>query len=175
MNGRQLHIVVDRIKALKEGVDAAAPRAAKSAEAAPGDLTVHFHEAEAGRLDLSEPHAGLWLRVLRSLQERKMPAYVEIDERTRKITRLLQPTLQPVGEIHPLNEGPDLRVELLNSHALHVLRANHPQFKELAELLRQAQRDQLLLWVTETLDTHEIIDLRAGGAAPSKKRKSSLH
>ena len=161
------------IDALKEGAETAAPYAAKPAGRAKNTLSIHFSNSEVGYLDLSEPHAVLWLNVLRSLHENQMPAYVEIDERTKRITQLLQPKLQPVGDIHPLDQGPDLRVELLRSHALHVLRGKHPQFKAFLELLREAHRKQTLLWVTETLDTHEIIDVRSAAKARSAKRKSS--
>src|SRR5262245_13221684 len=165
------HSIVERIDALKEGVEAPASRAAKPAGRSKETLAVHFSNSQIGYLDLSEPHAALWRSVLRSLHENQIPAYVEIDERTKQITRLLQPKLQPVGGLYPLDDGPDLRVELLNSHALHVLRGRHPRFKALLELLREAQQTQALLWVTETLDTHEIIDLRP--ATESAKKKSS--
>src|SRR5215468_328992 len=132
-----IHGMVEMIEALKEG-DAVSSYAAKAEGRAAETVSVHFSNSEVGHLDLSEPHALAWLSVMRSLQEHHMPAYVEIDARTKKITRLLQPRLQPVGEIHPLDPGPDLRVELLNSHALHVLRADHPRFKAFLELLREA-------------------------------------
>ncbi len=165
------HSIVELIDALNEGVDTVASYAAKSAGRAKNTLSVHFSNSEVGHLDLSEPHAVAWLSVMRSLHENQMPAYVEVDERTKRITQLLQPKLQPVGDIHPLDQGPDLRVELLNSHALHVLRGKHPQFKAFLELLREAHRKQELLWVTETMDTHEIIDVRS--AAQSARQKSS--
>lgn len=113
-----------------------------------------------GYLDLSKPHGPAWLSVLRSLQELRKPAYVEIHSRTKLITRLLQPTLQPVGGIHPLDSGSDLRIELMNSHARHVLRRKHPRFKAVLQMLRNAHKKETLLWVTETLETHEIIDVR---------------
>lgn len=147
--------------------------AAKSAGRAKDIVSIHFSNSDVGYLDLSEPQTVLWLRVLRSLHENQVPAYVEIDKRTKRIMQLLQPKLQPVGDIEPLDQGPDLRVELLNSHALHVLRRKNPQFKAFLELLREAHRKQTLLWVTETLDTHEIIDLRPAARKESGERKSS--
>lgn len=164
--------VVELIDALQEGVDTAASYTAKPTARARNIFSIHFSNSEVGYLDLSEPHAALWLQVLRSLHENQVPAYVEIDKRTKRITQLLQPKLQPVGDIHPLDQGPDLRVELLNSHALHVLRRKHPQFKVLLELLREAHRKQTLLWVTETLDTHEIIDVRPAAQKGPGERKS---
>jgi len=162
--------IVEIIETLKEGVETVASYAAKPEGRAKKTVSVHFSNSQVGHLDLSEPHAAAWLSVIRSLHENHMPAYVEIDEPTKRITQLLQPKLQPVGEIHPIEGGLDLRVEFLNSHALHVLRANHPRFKAFLELLREAQRKRTLLWVTETLDTHELIDVRP--ASQSAKRKS---
>jgi hypothetical protein len=167
----QTHGVVEWIEALREGTETAAPSGAKPTERAKKTVAVHLKNSEVGHLDLSEPHAGLWLSVLRSLHENQMPAYVEIDKRTKQITQLLQPKLQPVGGVHPMGQGADLRVELVNSHALHVLRGNHPQFKSFLEILRDAQRKETPVWVTETLDTHEIIDVQpAAGKGPGKRK-----
>jgi len=46
------------------------------------------------------------------------------------------------------------------SHAVHVVHRSHPQFKQLLERLRDAQRDGKLVWVIETPDLHEILDVR---------------
>src|SRR5947207_10080464 len=146
------HSIVELIDALNEGVETVASYAAKSAGRAKNTLSVHFSNSEVGHLDLSEPHAVAWLSVMRSLHENQMPAYVEVDERTKRITQLLQPKLQPVGDIHPLDQGPDLRVEVLNSHALHVLRVNQPKFKSFLELHHVDHRKQERIRVTEHLD-----------------------
>jgi hypothetical protein len=169
----QTHGVVEWIDALREdGTDTAASYAGQPAGRAKKAFIVHLSNSEVGHLDLSKPHAALWRSVLHSLHENQMPAYVEIDKRTKQITQLLQPKLQPVGGIHPLDQGPDLRIELVNSHALHVLRRKHPQFKSFLEILRDALRKEMPVWVTETLDTHEIIDVRPTARTGSGKRKS---
>jgi hypothetical protein len=159
------YTVVDLIDAVKEGVDETAAKVAKERRGADRVISVRFVDGRVGLLDLTDPRTSLWMSVLRSLQERKRPAYVEIDARTHLITQLLQPKLQPVGDIRPLDKGPDLQVELLNSHARHILRRKHPRFTALLKLLRSAQKEQTLLWVTETLDTHEIIDVRPASRA----------
>jgi hypothetical protein len=165
--------MVERIDAFNEGGDTGASYAAEPGLGAKNIFSIRFGNSEVGQVDLSEPHAALWLAVLRSLHERQMPAYVEIDKRTKRITNLLQPKLQPVAEIQPMQEGPDLRIGFLNSHALHVLRRKHPRFKAFLDLLRQAQRNQTLVWVTDTLDTHEIIDVRPAEKPDLTQRKSS--
>jgi hypothetical protein len=158
--------MVEWIEALREGTEAAAKPAARPSARAKKTFTVHLRNSQVGHLDLSTPHGGIWLNVLRSLHENQMPAYVEIDKQTKEITQLLQPKLQPVGGIHPMEQGPDVRVDLLNSHALHVLRHNHPQFKRFLEILRDAQKKETSVWVTETLDTHEIIDVQPASRKP---------
>ena len=164
--------MVEWIEALREGTQTAAKSAAKPTERTKKTFTVHLRNSEVGHLDMSRPHAGIWVSVLRSLHENQMPAYVEIDKQTKEITQLLQPKLQPVGGIHPMEQGPDLRVDLVNSHALHVLRHNHAQFKRFLEILRDAQKYETPVWVTETLDTHEIIDVQPAARKGPGTRKS---
>jgi hypothetical protein len=156
--------VVDLIESVEEGVDSAGVTRAQGPEGSKL-LSVRFAEGHIGLLDLAEPRAAVWASVLRSLNEHGAPAYVEIDPRTAMIVELLQPKLQPVGEIRPLDKGPDLEVQLLKSHARHVLRREHPRFQELLKLLRSAQGKETELWVTDTLNTHEIIDVRPSRVA----------
>jgi hypothetical protein len=151
--------VVDLIESVEEGAERVGVTRAERPEEG-RLLSVRFAEGRIGLLDLAEPRAAVWASVLRSLNEHGAPAYVEIDPRTAMIVKLLQPKLQPVGEIRPLDKGPDLQVQLLKSHARHVLRREHPHFQKLLKLLRSAQGEGTELWVTETLNTHEIVDVR---------------
>jgi hypothetical protein len=160
--------IVDVVQGFREGVDEAAGRAGAVVPSQGKLVSVLFAGGRIGLLDLTQPRSAVWLKVLHSLHEQKTPAYVEVEPRTQQITRLLQPTLQPVGEIEPLERGGDLRVTLLRSHAIHVLRHNNPRFGELRKLLTAASKSETPVWVTETLDTHEIIDVR-----PAETRKAA--
>ena len=153
--------IVDLVEGFREGADEAVTKARTVGPAPQKAVSVAFAGGRVGLLDLGQPRGAVWLKVLRSLHEQKTPAYVEVEPRSQEITRLLQPTRQPVGEIQPL-EGSrgDLRVTLLRSHALHVLRRSHPRFEELRRLLATARKAETAVWVTETLDSHEIIDVR---------------
>jgi len=112
-----------------------------------------------GLLDVGTTRDAVWLDVMRQLKEQGRPVYVEIDPQTHRITQFLQPRQQPVGELKEIEKG-DVQVNLLLSHAVHILRHDHPHFKEMLERLRIAQRDGTMVWVTEAPDTHEIIEVK---------------
>lgn len=113
----------------------------------------------SGLLDLAATRDAVWLDVIRQLEGQGRPIYVEIDSKTRRITQFLQPRQQPVGEVKEIEKG-DVQVNLLLSHAVHILRRSHPRFEELLQRLRAAQRDQTMVWVAETLDSHEIVEVK---------------
>jgi hypothetical protein len=121
-------------------------------------LTVSFAGGRTGVLDLSVHRSRVWADVLRSLRETGQPAYVEIDPETGLITELLLPLRKTVGEIQETEEG--LIVELIISHGAHYLRRSNPEFEELRKLLEAARKRGTLVLVTETLEEHEIIDVR---------------
>jgi sugar phosphate isomerase/epimerase len=100
----------------------------------------------------------IWADVLRSLSESGQPAYVEIDPETSAITQLLLPIPYRVQRIAPARDG--LEVELVISHARHYLRKSNPRFEELRKALEAARAAQAPVLVTETLNEHEIIDVR---------------
>ncbi|OWQ85629.1 hypothetical protein CDN99_21320 [Roseateles aquatilis] len=112
-----------------------------------------------GLLDLATTRDATWLDVIRQLRDQRRPIYVELDAKTRRISQLLQPLLQPVGDIRE-NERGDMQVNFLLSHAVHVLHHGHPRFKELLRLLRTAQKDESMVWVVETLDSPTIVDVK---------------
>ncbi len=127
-------------------------------------VAIRFTGGKVGVLDVSALPGSLWVSVLRNLHELKQPVYVEIDPATSLVTQVLQPKLQPVGTIEPVDHRGDLRVEFRNSHASHFLRRTHPQYAALLQVLRDAQAKEFAVWVTETLNTHEIIDVRPSQA-----------
>jgi hypothetical protein len=164
--------IVDVVQELREGVDEAVAKVGAAVPTQGKAVSVRFAGGRVGLLDLTQPRSAVWLKVLHSLHEQQTPAYVEVEPRSRQITRLLQPTLQPVGEIEPVERGGDLRVNLLRSHAVHVLRRGNPRFDELRKLLQTARKSETPVWVTETPDSHEIIDVRPAEArTPTPQRR----
>src|SRR5689334_18833307 len=122
-------------------------------------LTITFAAGRTGMLDLAEPRSAVWADVLNSLRERGEPAYVRLDP-NGVITELLLPVRYTVGKLDPVSDG--IEVELVISHARHYLRASHPRFDEFLSVLESARGHSAPVRVTETLDTHEIIDVREG-------------
>jgi hypothetical protein len=146
--------IVDRIRHVAR---LPASRAADAPGPAENYLEVGFESGESGLLDMSVHRDAVWADVLRSLQERSQPAYVEIDPETHRVTELLVPRLFTVGRIEPNEDG--VQVELVISHGRHVLRQSNPRFRELSETLETARERNAPVLVTET-DEHEIVDVR---------------
>lgn len=146
--------LVDRISDLRR----AAPAHAAKAPGAPENyLEVQLDGGQSGLLDMSVHRGAVWADVLRSLQERNEPAYIEIDPETGLITELLLPVRFTVGRIEPSEDG--LLVELIISHGRHHLLRSNEDFDELRATLEAAKERGTAVLVTET-DEHEIVDVR---------------
>lgn len=126
---------------------------------------VIFGGGRSGFLDLSLSRSRIWGEVLESLRDNGQPVYVEIDPDSNLITELLLPIRFLVGAVEPLDE--DVRVDLIVSQARHYLRASNPQFEELRRLLETARDTRTPVLITETIDDHEIIDVRPTGEEPA--------
>jgi hypothetical protein len=132
-------------------------------------LEVSFGGGRSGLLDTSY-RGRVWAEVLESLRESGSPAYVEIDPETNQITQLLQPILYNVARVTTVKEG--MLVDLAISHARHILRRDHAEFKDLSKSLSAAQKASTQVYVVEN-DAHEIIDVRPAPKSdtPSTKTK----
>ncbi|MBM9513948.1 hypothetical protein [Desulfogranum marinum] len=122
-------------------------------------VAVSFQGGSDGYLDMGKPRSTVWAEVLESLSEENQPAYVEIDPSSHEITELLIPIEVTIGNISsPDGEG-DIEIELIISHARHVLRKKNPEFDELLSIIQEAQQKELPVIISEN-DNHEIIDVR---------------
>lgn len=148
-------VLVDRVRELGEPSQVLG---ATKVEAAPGQLAVTFGRGRIAVLDLTEHRAAVWAEVLDSLRESGEPAYVEIDPETQHITELLLPAPYTVEYLERSREG--FEVGLVISHAKHFVRRSNPEFEEIIHLLRRAQDERFRVLVTETLDTHEIVNVQ---------------
>jgi hypothetical protein len=108
---------------------------------------------------MSEDRSAVWADVLDSMRREGLPAYVEVDPDTNQVTELLCPISVRVVSLTPTPEG-DVEVELVISHARHYLRSSNPDFQELLSSLEEALREESTVVVTESLDGHQIIDVR---------------
>jgi hypothetical protein len=146
-----------RVERVSELSRASPARAAQAPGPPENYLEVQLESGETGLLDMTVHRDTVWADVLRSLQERNQPAYVEIDPATGQVTELLLPIRFSVGRIEPEGEG--LLVELIVSHGPHRLRRSNPDFDELRGTLEAAKERRRRVLVTET-DEHEIVDVR---------------
>ena len=146
--------LVDGVKEISRPVAAVAAREPMSAQYA----TVAFGGGRTGLLDLSVHRSRVWAEVLESLRETGAPAYVEVDPNTSLITEVLLPIPFSIGRIERFPDG--LQVELIISHARHLLRRSNPNFEELRQTLEEARNTRSSVLITETLDGQEIIDAR---------------
>jgi hypothetical protein len=121
--------------------------------------TVTFAGGRQGLLDMTVRRSAVWADVLQSRRETGQPAYVEIDPDSGLITKLLLPNRYTVSRIEPSSDD-GVEVELVVSHARHYLRRFNPDFDELRQTLEAALEHGTPVLVTETLDEHEIIDVR---------------
>jgi hypothetical protein len=159
--------LVDTIATIEE----AAPEQLKARvrqEAGQQLVAIRFAGGSVGVLDVSASPGSVWASVLRNLHELAQPVYVEINPATDLITQVLQPKLQPVGAIEPAENRADMRVEFLRSHSRHFLRRTHPRYAAMLQLLREAQAKNLSVWVTDSLNTHEILDVRPSQTSGGK-------
>lgn len=126
-------------------------------------ITLQFASDQSARLDMSSPQAAVWASVLDSLRLSGQPAYVEVDPSTNVVSTLLIPLRVRVASLTPTAAGDAVEVELIISHARHTLRRDHPDFDRLLAALEQARDQGAEVLVTESPESHAIIDVRPAG------------
>lgn len=133
---------------------------------------VRFESGETAYLDGGDFRSGAWAKVLSSQREIGAPVYVEIAPQTSVITELLLPLAVMVGSIAPARDGDGVEVSLVISHAVHFLRRSNPNYVRLLDTLESARKSGTRILVTETADSHEIIDVRPGMANRLARERS---
>jgi hypothetical protein len=131
----------------------------KPVEDLPGKVTVEFKTGQMGLLDMKNPRAVHWARIIARLAQENRPVYVEIDEESNVITNLIIPSVFKVERLDPDAHG-NLMVRLKPSSAIHALLQSAPNFDSLRASLEAALADSSERLITETRDEHEIIDVR---------------
>jgi hypothetical protein len=111
------------------------------------------------RLDPDDSRSAGFAQVLDGLSRQRLPVYVEVDPATSAITRLLIPLVVRGAGVRPADEGA-LDVELVPSHARHVLQLGQPDSADLEGQLREALQNGQPVILTED-EAHNIIDIRA--------------
>jgi hypothetical protein len=150
--------------ALVDGISSLSPSAellaARADQSLPQFVEVSFKGGRTGRLDTSIPHSAVWAEVIDSMREAKGTVYVEIDQETNLITELLCPLTVTIADIVDTATKEAVVVELTISQARHYLKRTNPEFQQLLNALQDAKEKGTEVLVTETIDTHEIIDVR---------------
>ncbi len=124
-----------------------------------GPSTVEFSDGQTAVVGPDASGGAVYIRVLADLQTIGAHAYVEADSETNAIRVLLIPLEGEVTGLHRLNDG-DVQVELEPSSGKHFLRASNPSFGRFIETLEHSQVTGTAVLVTETPDSHHIIDVR---------------
>lgn len=126
-------------------------------------VSVTLGDGVTGLLDMTSRRSAVWREVLESLRAAGRPAYVEIDPETRLISEVLQPIEYVVTGL--AEDAGGLDVELAISHARHRLERSHPDYEELASLLRAAHESGEPVYVTESVDERRIVHVLRRPAA----------
>ena len=150
------HFIVDKVKSLD------LPNrhlAAAQGVGVPGHVVVHLSDG-AALLDLADPQAVVWEAVLDDVRQANEPVFLEMDATTNVIKQVLLPQSVVVTDIAPAPVGVRHEVTLEISHARHYLNTTNPDYQQLFNALSVARKQGTSVLVTETLDDHEIIDVR---------------
>jgi hypothetical protein len=123
-------------------------------------VTVYFQNKEKARLNPNNPRSAVYAEIIEDLMQIQTPVYVELDPADESINRLLIPLRVRVKAIMP-NPSGGMNVELEISQARHFLNPKNPDYDDLLDRLRTAQKEGIEVLVTETEIEPEIIDVRA--------------
>jgi hypothetical protein len=154
---------VDGRKKLIDSISSISPGREKwisrPVEQLPSKVAVNFKMGQIGFLEMKNPRAVVWAKVIDRLAQEKRPVYVEIDEETKVVTNILIPAVYKVKQIDTDKYG-NLLVRLQPSQAIHGLLRSDPNFETMQASLKEAMNDGTERLITETRDEHEIIDVR---------------
>src|SRR5579871_4246408 len=121
---------------------------------------------ETFEIDPGDRRAATWLKVLDELARDGEHAFVQFDPATRRIVTLLLPRAIAVKDVAAQAAGDRHEVELAGSAAVHFVRPSSAEYGELLAALRAARASGRAVLVTETLDTHEIVDVSPAPPRP---------
>ncbi len=123
-----------------------------------GPATVHFANGQVATIAPSD-YSGVVADVLDELTAAREPAYVEVNPESKVISRVLIPLVGNVVNLQTLPSG-DLRIDLEDSAALHVLRRSDPHYDRFLGVVKSAQANNTPVVFTEDPETHQMIDIR---------------
>ena len=92
--------------------------------------------------------------------------YVEANEGSRTVERILAPLRRRIEDVASVPEGSHLRVVIFTAPSIHLLNLNHPRFEQMRVLLVEAATTGGQVLVTTDPDNGEIIDVRSVEGEP---------
>lgn len=122
-------------------------------------LKISFEGGRDAFLDLSYPVASSWAKTIAYLQDNNRPVFVDIDDDTNYIIRLLVPSAERVWRILPASED-IVYVSFSTANPRHYLRRSHSDFQQMLDDLQAALDSDTQVLVTATHPDYEIIDVR---------------
>ncbi len=125
----------------------------------PNIIKVKFDVGRTGILEMNSPRMRHWSNMMENQERSGKPVYVEIDPQSEVIMNLLIPRKLKVQNFQT-NENGDMVFFLSPSAAGHFLLRSNPDFNKLSAILQDAMQNDVELFITETRDEHEIIDVR---------------
>jgi hypothetical protein len=148
--------IINGVKAFSPALDS---WKAKSVASRPKKVKVSFNNGQTGLLDMESPRAVHWAEMIDARSRENQPVYIEVDEDSNVITKLLIPSTFKVERITTDQFG-NLNVLFQPSSAVHLLLKTEPEFEAMRTKLQDSLNNGTKLVVTETRDEHEIIDIR---------------
>lgn len=146
-------------RSLVDGIQSCLPKredwVSKSVGDLPDTVDVRFGGGQTGKLEMRNPRAVHWAKIIDKLEKAREPVYVEIDEESKVITKVLVPRIYKVQDLESKENG-DYAVKLIPSSAMHFLLKSDPKFDAMLHKLRAALDDDSELLITETRDEHKI-------------------
>ena len=109
---------------------------------------------------MASPQAAVWEAVLDDLRQTNEAVFIETDPATNVITQVLLPQSVAVAGIAAAPAGGRHEVDLEVSQARHHLDPAGANYRALLDALTVARQQGIQVLVTESLDDHEIIDVR---------------
>jgi hypothetical protein len=123
-------------------------------------ITIHLQGGAAAQLEMSFPNASQIADILDDLRANREPVYLEVDLSGNRIRRVLLPRVMLVARVDAAAVGGTHQVELEPSQAVYSLRTTNPDYQQLLTALQAAQAQKTPVLITDTLDDHEIVDVR---------------
>lgn len=153
-------VIVHRVVSLVPDQGSAQTKAAK------GAVTTHLADGQTATLDPKNRDFAFHHQLLNRLHDAGLPAYLEVDPKTKTIQKIRLPL---TGHVVGLRKDAknNLAIRLDSSARIFRLPPGQAHFAAYVKLLHRAELDGTPVLITENDDNTEIIDIRPGPREPA--------